>query len=328
MFLAVFWAGILINVLSITKILPFSGIFDYTIVAFFCNHAILFIAIFFGKTTDMLVRGRETVFEHYSSAAIIMDLNKNIVQMNLVARDILNFRFELNNDTTYDDLIKVWFEKNNGHFEDDNGDMLAVLNPEGGKPLYYKILETPISADKKTYIGSFVEMLDVTSNKELIAQLYELINRDGLTGVYNKRFFNEICQKYDSNQYLPLAIIFGDLNGLKAVNDTQGHEIGDHIIVKAAEILNIAATDEGTVVCRIGGDEFGVVIPNASRTMAERYIECVLRLCDEESSGTTEQISISLGFSIKTDMGQVLVEAIKLADMKMYENKRNRQWDT
>lgn len=327
MFLIAFLIGVVINLLSILGIIPFSDTFDYTIIAYFFNHGIFFLAIFLNKTTNLLVLGKETVFDHYSSAAIIVDLNKNIMQMNLVAKDIFNFEFQLNNHMTYDNLIKLWFADKNGCFIEENGEKIALLKPQGQSPLYYKILETPVFDSNKSCIGSFVEMLDVTSNKELINQLYKLVNRDGLTGAYNKRFFNEICQKYNSPEYLPLCIIFGDLNKLKTINDTYGHEIGDEIIVKITDILNDAATDEGSVVCRIGGDEFGIIVPKADQSIANKYIDRVLKACTEMADETVGQVSISLGFSIKNDMNQVLKESIKLADMKMYENKRNRQWN-
>jgi ABC-type amino acid transport substrate-binding protein len=94
-------------------------------------------------------------------------------------------------------------------------------------------------------------------------ELYFKSYHDDLTKLYNRAYYNEQIEYYALNPALPFTIIIADLNGLKIVNDTFGHEKGDLLIQKAADILKEQCREKD-VLARIGGDEFVILMPQAS----------------------------------------------------------------
>ena len=90
-----------------------------------------------------------------------------------------------------------------------------------------------------------------------------------LTGIFNRSFFEEELKRLNTKRQLPFREIMGDVNGLKLVNDTLGHQAGDALLIRTAEIFKSICRKED-IVCRWGGDEFAVLLPNTSSDPARR----------------------------------------------------------
>ena len=112
----------------------------------------------------------------------------------------------------------------------------------------------------------------------------------------------------------PYAIIFADLNGLKRINDTMGHQAGDAVLIKAANLLSEVFFD--AEVYRVGGDEFMVI---ACKTEPETVEERVKTLLEKASA--TDSIRFAVGISYSKDEPDIL-KAMRNADQKMYEDKK------
>ena len=111
-----------------------------------------------------------------------------------------------------------------------------------------------------------------------------------------------------------IGIIFADLNGLKIMNDDHGHSAGDKLIKSAAKILKqVFPTDE---IYRAGGDEFMVLLRGTTLSQLEDYAKKI-----KELAATTEDVSLAIGISVEEDSQQIY-EAMKLADVNMYEDKK------
>ena len=169
---------------------------------------------------------------------------------------------------------------------------------------------------------------DVTELRSLQESLAARALRDPLTGLANRHLFNELLEvalARTKRSGLPLAVAFLDLDGLKIVNDTYGHDAGDFVLCETARRL-VSLTRSADVVARLGGDEFVIVYePNAigSDNLISRIRETLSAPID-----ISETISVfctaSIGHADTRTVGRDPALLLATADMAMYESKRTR----
>jgi len=190
--------------------------------------------------------------------------------------------------------------------------------------------------DSATMFLRIGEALDVATRETINAfveehmmQLRRLSRTDGLTGLYNHRMFYERladelnrAKRYDS----PLSIVLVDLDNFKAVNDEKGHQFGDHLLVRCAELLreNLRQTD---ILCRYGGDEFGLILTETTREHAETMM---LRLSRDfrqlgRKEGAPQSFGMSFGLSAHPEDDGTIKHMVKAADDRLILNKRSRK---
>ncbi|MFW5780263.1 MAG: PAS domain S-box protein, partial [Bacillota bacterium] len=104
-------------------------------------------------------------------------------------------------------------------------------------------------------------IIDIEELKEKENQIKYLNEHDHMTGVYNRRYFEECKDKLDKAKFMPLSVIMGDINGVKLINDALGHDKGDMVIKTTADILKTVLRPED-ILARVGGDEFLYLLPN------------------------------------------------------------------
>ena len=148
-------------------------------------------------------------------------------------------------------------------------------------------------------------------NRDTFRSLERLSTTDQLTGAGNRRGFTEYIRAVPDGIFL--AFIFGDLNGLKRINDTQGHEAGDHLLQQAVRHMKALSGDNA--VFRMGGDEFMVIARNASEQQAQQLVRELL--ARYRSSG----ISMALGVVVCQTPIANIDEALSQADREMYTDK-------
>jgi diguanylate cyclase (GGDEF)-like protein len=142
---------------------------------------------------------------------------------------------------------------------------------------------------------------------------------DGLTGIYNRAFFEEELKRLDTFRQLPLSIVMGDLNGLKIVNDVFGHIEGDNILRAAADNITKACRSED-IIARWGGDEFIILLPKTPEKAVDEVCNRIRSLFSEYSDAKV-QLSISLGHATKTNEDEDIQNIIKYAEDRMYRHK-------
>ena len=140
-----------------------------------------------------------------------------------------------------------------------------------------------------------------------------------MTGLFNRWYMEEQLKHYELNSGERCALIMGDLNGLKLINDAFGHSTGDHFIQKIADILK-DCTGENGVVGRWGGDEFLILIPDAGANEAEELIRAIQTRCTDESDEQI-QLSIALGYALKTGDEDEIHSALRAAEQLTYRRK-------
>lgn len=163
------------------------------------------------------------------------------------------------------------------------------------------------------YIG------DVTEKKKYEMEIEYLSYHDQLTGVKNRRYFDEALITYDEPCYYPLALIVVDINGLKLTNDAFGHLVGDRLLIEATMTLKREIRGKDTVA-RIGGDEFVIIMPNTSRDEAILLSERLSQLFHDKAIEGLP-ISASFGEAVKVDDSLSISEVFNLAEDRMYHHK-------
>ncbi len=156
-------------------------------------------------------------------------------------------------------------------------------------------------------------------------QLQYTSMHDALTGLYNRGYFEQQLIQLEAASP---GIIICDVDGLKLINDTFGHNMGDAILIASANILR-STSDPGTVVARIGGDEFSILLSNISRSDIEKHCHRVRSAVDLYNlENPAVPLSISIGFSCSEDESTSIRMLFKDADDKMYREKLHRNQST
>ncbi len=164
-----------------------------------------------------------------------------------------------------------------------------------------------------------VLLKDVNERKLLQEKLTFLSYHDHLTGIYNRRFYEEESRRLDVPRNFPITLLMADVNGLKLINDSFGHVHGDKILQVVAEIMKSACRADD-IVARLGGDEFILLLPKTDTTEAEDIMNRMRQMAQTKRVDSIE-VSISFGLDTKTDDCITLQEVFNQAEDKMYQNK-------
>lgn len=155
----------------------------------------------------------------------------------------------------------------------------------------------------------------------------ELSVTDDLTQLYNSRYLNQVLRresKRASRSGRPLSLLFVDLDGFKAVNDTHGHLVGSRGLVEAAAVIRGSAR-ETDVIARFGGDEFALVLPDTgsegAAAVGERVRERIEAHVFLEDAGLSIHLTVSVGVATLPDVAGSAEELVKAADTAMYRVK-------
>ena len=156
------------------------------------------------------------------------------------------------------------------------------------------------------------------SNYFLMKRLRTLSSIDMLTGILNRNIMNNRVDRVIAGKDVletPFAIIFADMNGLKRLNDTKGHQAGDSMLKDAAALLSEVFYD--AEVYRVGGDEFMVIACKMDPETVEKRVAELL-----EKANATDNVRFAVGVSYSKDEPDIL-RAMRAADRRMYEDKNH-----
>lgn len=178
----------------------------------------------------------------------------------------------------------------------------------------------PVNNEGKSLI--YVIGQDITDRKQMEEQLTYMSMNDSLTGMYNRIYFERELKRYESSEYRPLGFIRCDIDGLKLINDSLGNKTGDKLIIAVSGFLRQAVGDMG-LIARTGGDDFTVLVPNASETQLESIINAIRNAIAEFNTDQTNlPLSLSLGFELSNDLP--VEEVLKNAEHNMIREKLHR----
>lgn len=159
-------------------------------------------------------------------------------------------------------------------------------------------------------------LLDVSEQKRREHQVAYLQEHDFLTGLYNRKHIEREKKRLDSPEYLPLAMMICDINGLRVINDAYGYEEGDQLIMRTARLIQGCLGDEH-IMGHIGGGEFVMLLPHTDTMEAQRVkknIEGAINSYNRSGDNPLYDISLAIGYAIKEQVDQPMAEVYKAAE--------------
>ncbi|MDU2064851.1 MAG: diguanylate cyclase, partial [Sporomusaceae bacterium] len=177
------------------------------------------------------------------------------------------------------------------------------------------------------FLGIRGSFSDITERKYAEERLLYFSLHDALTGVYNRAFFESEIQRL-ATETSPVGMIVSDVDGLKLINDTLGHDRGDQLLVAATVALQ-QSLPPSAVVARIGGDEFVIIIKNTTLSTVNEICQKI-KLAVQTSNRKDPQnlLSISTGSAVGLPVSGSLLQLFKQADDMMYREKLHRKQST
>jgi diguanylate cyclase (GGDEF)-like protein len=162
---------------------------------------------------------------------------------------------------------------------------------------------------------------DVTEDKEAVRQLTHIANHDALTGLPNRRFFQERFENTLIERGARGSLLIIDIDRFKDLNDTGGHDIGDMMLRDFGRRLQESAG--GAFVARLGGDEFAVLLPIAERLEAEHLARTLIAELSGPLVvfGRSATVQVSAGLTVFPADGRSATDLMKSADLALYEAK-------
>jgi diguanylate cyclase (GGDEF)-like protein/PAS domain S-box-containing protein len=186
---------------------------------------------------------------------------------------------------------------------------------------------TGLTAPDGTVTHVVATGIDVTERRRLERRLRHLAEHDDLTGLMNRRRFQEELERHlaEGRRYgLTGALLVLDLDDFKAVNDTHGHSAGDRVLRDVADALR-SRLRETDIVARLGGDEFAVLLPRGTQAAAERVCEALEReIPAEVRAPDGAGVEVSVGFAPFVDDVASVDDVLSAADASMYAVKVGR----
>ena len=166
-------------------------------------------------------------------------------------------------------------------------------------------------------------IIDITDLKKREKEIEYINEHDSLTDLYNRQHFEKKLAEIDEKGYLPLSVLIADINGLHLINEAYGQHEGDLLIIKSSGIIR-SCCREKDIAARIGGDEFGIIMPCTDFQEAHRIRDRIKEACsryNEINRGKSPDINISMGYATKSRACEPIKDIMDTAN----EYMRNRK---
>jgi len=334
------WMGSVIYILGLN---PFPGL-DIISISFLINGLILVWGISSGRLMDIVPIAHELVIGSLTDPILVVDERLRLIDINPAAEKLLSASSDKIIGSTIGDVVGFWKEIEDLFQPERSGQLEITL-----KDRYLDVRISPLIDHQEKFIGWAVILDDISHRKEIENDLHEVNQqlvfqldeirklqdqlqkqamRDSLTGVFNRRYLDETLTReiaHATRQGYPLSIIMIDVDHFKKINDSYGHKMGDEVIAAMGHILQ-SQTRESDCVCRYGGDEFLLVMPEMSQEDAFLRAELWrkdIKAMVFQSNKQVINVSISIGIATYPENGNNIDALLKAADDAMYKAKES-----
>jgi len=266
----------------------------------------------------------EALFKNSSDAIVLFDQDHKIVDINGRFTELFGFTLEDIRGKEVDDIVapgERLDEANQLTLDVLSGgvvSMESVRFGSDGRSREVSVKGIAIMLNDRI-IGGYGIYSDISQRKAAEKEILYMNYHDQLTGLYNRRFFEEELKRVDIERNLPISLIMADVNGLKLINDAFGHSYGDELLIKTGELIRKECRED-EIIARLGGDEFVILLPRTSSEEAEKIIKRIKKASSDIRLQSME-LSISFGWETKNSIIQDINEILKNAEDYMYRHK-------
>lgn len=284
------------------------------------------------KMEELLVNEKEqfkTTLMSVADGVISTDVRGNIMVMNSIAEKLTGWAFGEAKGRYVGEVLKIICEQTRTPVNDPMEQSMArgkpieygniLLVSKAGDELPVEISVAPIKHGDGKISGAVFIVRDVSQKRAEQRKIEYLSYHDELTGLYNRRYIEEARKALDSPENLPLTIFSIDVDGLKMANDAFGHEYGDQLLKRIAEILSRVCRP-GDIIGRVGGDEFCILMKKTDEYGAA-LIEKKIQKEVAELKFYPIIASLAVGFAVKHSPEDDIKTVMALSDHFMYQNK-------
>ncbi|KAB2951633.1 diguanylate cyclase [Heliorestis acidaminivorans] len=303
---------------------------DLVPLALVISYFFFMLAIFKFQFFDLIPLAYHKVFESIKDAVIVLDKEQKILDYNPAAKAFFQ---KLDKKAIGQNLDELFQDQVELVKAVDKGVDSTITFQVKDRPHYYDLKLSALTNQKGEEIGRIIVLSDITKQVAVTEEFKWMASHDELTGIYNRRVFfeygNHELERLKRNK-LPLSLIMFDIDHFKRVNDTYGHQAGDVVLQKVAEVVkkNIRACD---LFARFGGEEFVILLadvtPQKTMAVAEK-LRVALEAMEVTTEGVLIKVTSSFGVSGVEAVGQESLDVlIAQADQALYEAKargRNR----
>ena len=331
--------------------------YDPAPLMFAISGLINFWALFHLRVLDIAPIAHSLVIKHMPDLMLVVDDKGRVVDINPAALTALSIDSGRAIGLPLVEVLPQWSDSimrlhGAASVESARYEVTVAIEGEGRT---YDLSVAPIKSGRGETAGHLLLLRDISTHSEvreayqraninlqeqlthvedLQVQLREQATRDSLTGLFNRRYLEETLHAALASarrEHYPVSMIMLDIDHFKQINDTWGHDVGDRVLREVSALLK-AQVRAGDIACRYGGEEFIVVLPNASPDVAYRRAEAIRKACRSMrvlEGVNTITCTVSLGVASSPMNAQTAQELTRAADGALYvakANGRNRTW--
>ncbi len=336
------WA---VNGIYLAGLSPAPGL-ELTPLVVVITSAIFAWALFQFHLLDLVPIARHTLIETMKDGMLVLDQQNRVVDKNPAATNLLGPKTIIDIGSYIGDSFSNWPELRK-LFSQNNPELPSEKTVEDTKGRFLEINFSPVHDRKGRFSGQFVVFRDITekrriqdeiqdANKSLRFQLAEIETlqahlreraiRDSLTGLFNRRYLDETFERELSRAKrddYEISVLMIDIDHFKHLNDTYGHKAGDQVLKALGDFL-LEGVRQGDIVCRYGGEEFIIIMPDVHIKDAQARAASICNnfcILPVKYEGQVLHSTISIGVAIFPQNGDTPDEIIRAADSAMYAAK-------
>ena len=268
---------------------------------------------------------RSTLVDTMSDGMIVLDDQNRVVDVNPAAQSIIGIPASEAVGQPAAQILSPWQDLVD-RFQDKTETQAEIALDQDGVQRHYDLRTSPLTDWHGRLTGRLIVLRDITERKRAEETIKRLAYHDSLTGLPNRRLFNDrltLALAHAQRSQQKLAVMLLDLDHFKEVNDTLGHSVGDKLLQAVGERLTSLLRKEDTVA-RMGGDEFMLLLPEIAQVedaaeVAQKVLEALRK--PFVLNGHELHVTTSIGIAMYPDDGEDEDTLMKNADIAMYRAK-------